>query len=250
MANGCVTISPMSSLTLNGISIEVTRKKINTLRIVVYPPDGRVSVSAPLEASDEIVRQMVLERMDWIVSARRKMQARGAAAVPAPAVPQLVSGEEVLFRGQRLTLRVVEQPGPAQAVLRPGGILELRLRRGSTVAQRAALLEDFYRDYLAHSVPLLIQKWEKRMGVQASALTIRRMKTRWGSCNFRTHRITLNLELARRSDACLELVLVHELAHLLEHGHTPKFRALMSSYLPNWKTLEKELKKKPISGNA
>lgn len=79
------------------------------------------------------------------------------------------------------------------------------------------------------------------MGVTVSAWGIKRMKTKWGTCNIETQRIWLNLELAKKPVQCLEYTLVHELTHLLESHHNERFTGLLDQHLPPWRTLREEL---------
>jgi len=101
------------------------------------------------------------------------------------------------------------------------------------------------RGKLKRSVPPLVEYWALVMGVPMPTIAIRRMTTRWGTCNTATKRITLNLELARRDPSLLEYVIVHELAHLIERGHNARFYAVMTQHLPDWK-----LRRKVLNGTA
>ena len=94
---------------------------------------------------------------------------------------------------------------------------------------------------LKRDVEKLIAKWEPIMGVKASGVTIRQMKTRWGSCNVRTHHININLALAKKPPECLEYVVVHELTHILEPSHNAVFWGYMTQFYPNWKRVRKYL---------
>lgn len=98
-----------------------------------------------------------------------------------------------------------------------------------------------WRSLIKAFAPLLIEKWEPIIGVKSSKLDYRNMKSRWGSCQPSTGRICLNIRLALYPPECLEYVVVHELCHLRERGHGPAFKALMDSYLPNWKAIRKKL---------
>ncbi len=104
------------------------------------------------------------------------------------------------------------------------------------------------RRELRRAIPPLIDKWAPRLGVTAPDFTIRLMTTRWGTCNLRTRRITLNLELARREVELLEYVVVHELAHLVETGHNARFYAVMDRALPDWRLRRKALNEGGIVG--
>ncbi len=90
--------------------------------------------------------------------------------------------------------------------------------------------------------PALVAKWEQAMGVQAGKIAYRSMTSRWGSCNPKTGRICLNVQLAKFPPECLEYVVVHELCHLLERGHGPRFKALMDSFLPDWRVRRAKLR--------
>ncbi len=103
------------------------------------------------------------------------------------------------------------------------------------------LFDAWYRSQLRRAVPPLLQHWEAVLSVKVERFFVRRMKTRWGSCNYRRHTIRLNTELARRLPECLEYVVVHELMHLLEPSHNARFHELMDRYMPKWQELRKEL---------
>lgn len=99
-----------------------------------------------------------------------------------------------------------------------------------------------WRALVEAAVPLLLAKWEPVMGVRAKTLAYRSMTSRWGSCQPATGRICINTQLAKYPLECLEYVVVHELAHLIEPGHGPRFQAILSRYLPDWKTRRAKLR--------
>ena len=82
---------------------------------------------------------------------------------------------------------------------------------------------------------------EKATGLHCSGWTVRDMHTRWGSCNTKTHHINLSLMLATRTDAELDYVILHELAHTVVPNHGPEFYALMDRFMPGWKKIRKAL---------
>lgn len=102
------------------------------------------------------------------------------------------------------------------------------------------------QQHLIAQIPALQEKWQPCLGVAASEVRLRQMRTRWGSCNVRTGRIWLNLELARHDGACLEYVFVHELVHLIERGHGLRFKALMDRFLPGWRAVRAGLNEGPL----
>jgi predicted metal-dependent hydrolase len=80
------------------------------------------------------------------------------------------------------------------------------------------------------------------MGVEVNSFRIKKMKTRWGSCNRKAGRIWFNLELAKKPAECLEYIVVHEMVHLLERGHNRVFYGYMDRFLPDWRRYNNLLK--------
>ncbi len=95
-------------------------------------------------------------------------------------------------------------------------------------------------------VPELLEKWEQIIGVQTADWGVKRMKTKWGTCNIKARRIWLNLELVKKPIHCLEYIIVHELVHLLERLHNDRFTALMDQFMPLWRQYREELNRSPL----
>ena len=220
---------------VDGIPVEVVRRPVKHLRLGVYPLDGRVRIVVPPHVDDAAVRAAVESRVAWI----RRQQAWGEA-LPRPSPREMVSGERHHVAGRPYRLRVVEEAAPPKVSLR-GRTLELRVRPGSDRDKRLAVLEAWHRERLRAQVAALVAAWEPRMGVTVAEVGIRRMRTRWGTCNRTARRIWLRLELATRPPACLEYVVVHEMVHLLAWRHDARFWGLMDRFLPEWRRLREEL---------
>ncbi|MFW5783092.1 MAG: M48 family metallopeptidase [Spirochaetota bacterium] len=231
-----------TTMTINGMSIEIVRKKIKNLHVGVYPPNGRVRVAAPVHLSDEAVRLAVVTRIRWI----RKQQQRFADQ-SRQSEREMVSGESHYFEGRRYRLRIEEADAPPKVESRPGGMLLFRVRPGTSREKREAILYEWYRSELKKRIPLLVSEWEPRVGVHAKETRTKRMRTRWGSCNIEEQRIWLNVELMKKPPACLEYVLVHELMHLKERNHTERFRELMDRHLPTWRQRRDQLNSAPLA---
>ena len=222
-------------IVVEGIAIDIERKHVKHLRLTVYPSAGRVRASCPVRLSDEALSMFIVSKMEWIKKHFRRSADR-------PRVPEsaYVSGERHFYRGKPYVLQVHERPGVPR-VVPVGGHLALFVRTHSTEHDRARVLAAWYRTTLQERVSSLIRTWEPLMGVGVESWNVRRMRTRWGSCNIRTRSIRISTELAARSDACLEYVVVHEMTHLLERKHNARFKALMDTYIPGWKSLKDEL---------
>jgi predicted metal-dependent hydrolase len=128
-----------------------------------------------------------------------------------------------------------------------GSYIDMRVRPGTSPDRRRLLLREWYREQLRELIPPLIDKWEPVLNVRVSSWGIKRMKTKWGSCNATAKRIWLNLELAKKPVECLEYVVVHEMVHLLERHHNDRFIALMDDCLPQWRTYRDELNTAPLA---
>lgn len=225
------------NITVSGLTVEVVRKPIKNLHLGVYPPQGRVRVAAPLAVDDEAVRLAVVGKLGWIKRQRAKFQAQ-----PRQSQRRMVSGESHYFLGQRYRLRVHESGGTALHIaLRGKACMDLFVRPETTVERREQVLQDFYRAELKRLVPVLLEKWQPKLGVEVRDWGVKRMKTKWGTCNIEARRIWLNLELAKKPVQCLEYILVHELTHLLERHHNEHFTGLLDRHLPQWRTLREEL---------
>ena len=229
------------TLDILGTTVEVVRKNIKNLHLAVYPPDGRVRVAAPLHMTDDAVRLAIITRISWVRKKQKafKNQERQSRR-------EMITGESHYFQGRRYRLRVVEINRPPTVKLSNSSTIELRVRPGSDRAKREAILYEWYRKKLKEQIPALISEWEPRIGVKVADWGVRKMKTRWGSCNIKARRIWLNLELAKKSLPCLEYVVVHEMLHLVERHHNDRFKSLMSELLPNWQTTRDELNRSPI----
>jgi predicted metal-dependent hydrolase len=229
-------------ITVSGIPVQVFRKGIKNLHLGVYPPHGRVRVAAPLRVSDDAVRLAVIGKLGWIKRQRARFEAQ-----PRQSAREMVSGESHYFLGRRHRLRVIKHDGPAAVTLRSKSLLELQVRPDTTAEQRNRVLHHWYRQRLKELIPPLIMKWETILGVAVAEWGIKKMKTRWGTCNPEARRIWLNLELAKKPVQCLEYIVAHEMVHLKERHHNDRFIALMDQHLPQWRVQRTILNSFPVS---
>lgn len=227
---------------ISGHSIEVVRKDIKHFYIGVHPPNGQVRVSAPMRLDDDAVRLAIISRLGWI---RRKQAS--FAQQQRQSQREYVSGESHYFAGKRYRLKVIEQDCRPKVQLLNNTRIGLTVRPGTDRDKREAIFHTWYREHLKSQLPPLIDKWEPKMGVSVSDVRIRKMKTLWGSCNIEDKRIWLNLELAKKPKSCLIYVFVHEMTHLLERHHNDRFRELMDTFLPQWRSYRDELNRAPLA---
>ncbi len=227
---------------IGGVAVDVVRKEIKHLHVGVYPPAGRVRVAAPRRLDDEAVRLALVSRLGWI-----RRQQKAFARQDRQSKREIVTGESHYFKGRRYLLDVKECDGPPEVSLAGKASMVLRVPQGYDHAQRDAVLQRWYRRQLRVLLPPLLEKWQPRFGKTVSEVRIRRMKTRWGSCNAPARRVWLNSELIKKPVACLEYVLVHELVHLHERHHNDRFLGRMESLMPTWRVHRDELNRAPLA---
>lgn len=227
-------------LTVAGIDVDVVYKDIKNLHIGVYPPIGRVRVAAPRQFNDDQVRLAVVHRLPWIK--KHQQQFRSAQR---QSIREMVTGESHYVWGSRYRLKVIERHGRTHVEIN-GDRLLLYVPEGTDVDHRRALLDRWYRTQLRQTIPDLLVRWEPKIGVTVSKWTIRRMKTKWGSCNRETGHIWFNVELAKKHPEDLEYVVVHEMTHLLERGHGKRFMVLMDKHMPDWEAHRDRLNQAPL----
>lgn len=233
------TASPY--LTVRGINIDVVYKDIKNLHIAVYPPAGRVRVAAPDRLSEDQIRLAVIQRLPWIK--RQRQQLHNADRQSAR---EMVTGESHYVSGVRRRLKVIEQPGRPRVEIDRDRLL-LYVPEGTDAAARLRVLHDWHRRLLRVEVPRTIANWEPVINRSVPRWSIRRMKTKWGSCNRETGHLWFNLELAKKHPLCLEYVVVHEMAHLLERHHGERFTTLMDGFLPDWRARRDQLNNAPLA---
>ena len=222
------------------ISVDVELKGIKNVHLSVYPPTGRVRISAPQHMSIESVRVFAISKLDWI---RRHQHEFRSQEREAPR--EYVDRESHYLWGRRLLLHVCEEDRSATVVLKPNWII-LTVSPAANVATKEAIMAKWYRSQVKAAVPEIVAKWAPILNVRVERFFVRKMRTKWGSCNGRAHTIRLNTELAMKPKDCLEYVVVHEMAHLVEPTHNARFTAVMDQLMPQWRSLRDRLNSLPI----
>ncbi len=225
-----------------GTTVEVVRKAIKNLHLGVYPPAGRVRVAVPHHVDDEAVRLAVVSKLGWI-----RRQQKAFAQQPRQSEREMVSGESHYVFGRRYRLRLTEEDRQPQVRIQGTTHLLLRVRPGTPPEKREEILANWYRRELRAQVANYLARWEPIVGVQTAEWGIKRMKTRWGTCNIEARRIWFNLELAKKPLECIEYIVVHELLHLIERHHNDRFLGLIDGLMPQWRLYRDELNRAPLA---
>jgi predicted metal-dependent hydrolase len=226
---------------LGDIDVDVVQKDIKNLHLSVYPPTGRVHISAPLRMDLETIRIFAISKLSWIKKQQVKMREQKREAPR-----EYISRESHRFLGKRYLLKVIEHDAPPRVEIRHK-TLEMYVRPNTDTAKRHEIIEDWYRQKLKEMLPELIERMEKKIPVKVAEYRVKKMKTKWGTCNVDARRIWINLELAKKPLHCLEYILVHEMTHLLERHHNSRFVDYMDHFLPQWRSYKDDLNRYPVS---
>jgi predicted metal-dependent hydrolase len=230
----------MAQVQLGDIAVDVVLKNIKNVHLSVYPPRGRVRISAPSHMSLNTIRVFAITKLDWIKQQQKKLREQ-ERETPR----EYLDRESHFVWGKRHLLKVAENDSAPEVDL-TRNILFLRIRPGSSEERKQAALEEWYRDQLKWAVPPLITKWESLLGIKVKRFFVQRMKTKWGSCSHGAGSIRLNTELAKKPPECLEYIVVHEMIHLIEPTHNNRFIALMDQFMPKWQFQREELNRLPV----
>lgn len=225
---------------LGGIEIEVVFKDIKNIHLSVYPPQGKVRISAPSRMDLDTIRVFAISKLGWIKRQQSKLREQDRETPR-----EYLELESHYIWGKRYLLKVIEE-NAAPAIELKHNLMILQVRPGADEGKKQAIVDGWYREQVKESAIALIAKWEPMIGVKVAALFVQRMKTKWGSCSADNRTIRLNTDLAKKPQECLEYIVVHEMAHLLEPTHNARFIALMDQFMPNWQVRRDRLNRLPV----
>ncbi|WP_299983121.1 M48 family metallopeptidase [Desulfobacula sp.] len=217
-------------------SFEIVKKKIKHVYFRVYPSKEKIIVSAPIHLDSGTLNKAILSKSDWL-----NKQVKKAAAAKPDMARTYTTGETLLFKGKVYPLYVNHQNTRSEVFITADNRINLLVKPGSDVYEREKIIVAWYRKELKRSIGKVVAKWQPVMGVIVNEFGVRKMKTRWGSCNINDRRIWLNMALINLVEPFLEYVIVHEMVHLLERRHNARFKGFMDQFIPDWRKLKKEL---------
>lgn len=227
-------------LELGDIAVDVVLKDIKNVHLSVHPPTGRVRIAAPQRMNMDAIRLFAISKLGWIKQQQRKLHEQ-ERETPR----EYLERESHYVWGKRYLLSVVEVDEPPSVELKHNRMV-LKTRPGTDEAKRQEIVEGWYRGQVKLATADLVAEWEPKIGVKVDGFYVRRMKTRWGSCNSQARTIRLNTDLAKKPRACLEYIVVHEMIHILEPTHSERFQAFMNQFMPDWKHRRQVLNRLPV----
>ena len=231
----------ITTIELGEIAVEVVKKDIKNIHLSVYPPTGRVRISAPLRMNLETIRVFAISKLGWIKQQQKKLREQ-QRETPR----EYLDRESHYVWGKRYLLEVIEAHAAPAVELKHSKML-LRVRPGTSEDKKQAIVDEWYRAQIKKAVPPLIAKWEPLMSVKVERFFVQKMKTKWGGCNPDSKSIRLNTDLASKPPEYLEYIIVHEMVHLLVRDHGDRFTTLMDHYLPSWRLVRQTLNEAPLA---
>jgi predicted metal-dependent hydrolase len=230
----------VTQIKLGDIAVEVVKKDIKNIHLSVYPPAGKVRISAPLRMNLDTIRVFAISKLGWIKQQQKKLREQ-ERETPR----EYLDHESHYVWGKRYLLKVIESDETPGVELKHSQ-MQLRVRPGASDEKKQAVVEEWYRAQLKQAVPALIAKWEPLLGVKVGRFFVQKMKTKWGSCRPDSGSIRFNTELAKKPPECLEYIVAHEMIHLVEPTHNHRFTTLMDQFMPNWRLCRAELNRLPV----
>lgn len=223
------------------LTIDVVRKNIKNMHLAVYPPTGRVRIASPDTMNDEAIRLFAISKIRWIKKHQQNFYNQ-LRELPR----EYITGESHYFNGKRYLLNVIERFGKHEIIVRNNKYIDLYVSPKATIPMKQKVFNEFYRNHLKGIIPDLITKWETKTEVKINHWEVKKMLTKWGSCNIESKKILLNLELAKKPIHCLEYVIIHEITHFFERNHNDRFTSFLDKFLPNWRAIKNELNSLPV----
>ncbi len=236
------TDSPKTIVKVGSLTVTVVKKNIKNLHLAVLPPNGTIRVTAPLKMDEEAIRLLISSRIGWI----KKQQVKFKEQI-RQTEREFISGETHYYLGKKRVLIVVNSETGNKITLKGQNQIILQVKTGIALLRKSELLDTWYRRELRGIIGQLIPKWEKETGQKYDKVGIKKMKTKWGTCNPESMSIWLNLELIKKPKSCIEYLFVHEICHFKERKHDQNFVVLMDKYLPKWRSLKEELNRLPLT---
>jgi predicted metal-dependent hydrolase len=227
-------------ITVGGVTVDVVLKGIKNVHLSVHPPTGRVTIAAPAHMSLDTVRLFAIAKVGWMRKQQVKLNQQDRETSR-----DFLSRESHYVWGERYLMKVIEADAPVFIELKHKRMI-FQIRPEWDSDRKKELLDSWYRELLRDAAQSLLNVWERKIGVKANGVSVRRMKTKWGSCNPTAKTILLNTDLAKKPRECLEYIVVHELVHLLEPTHNDRFIHLMDQYMPKWQSHRQLLNSLPV----
>lgn len=224
---------------IGDIQIEVRFKPIKNLHLSVHPPNGEVRISSPEFYDVDKIRTYAATKLAWIKKEQKKFLAQ-EREFPRKYLTQ----ESHYFFGERFLLKLEKSTKNKVSIQGKKLLIQSRFPEDKKLSHH--LLYQFYRRELRRILKEMLVRNAHAMDLEIPDFKIRKMKTKWGSCNSEKNLLWFNIELAKKPMDCVEYIVVHELVHLIERHHNKRFVILLDKFFPNWQAQKQILNELPL----
>ena len=219
---------------INRFNVKVVRKDVKNINLKVYP-NLKIKASVPHNMDISSVKRIIISKETWLKERLKKYEEQIRTTKR-----KYISGEDHYLNGKRYILKVVDSNTPL--VKKAGSkTIIMYVRKSSSIENKEKIMNLFYKEQLTIKLEKYLPELEKMMNVKCAGYSIRKMKNKWGSCNCEKNTIIFNIDLAKKKDAEIKYVIIHELAHLIEKNHNEKFKKIMDYYYTKWEEYNKSI---------
>ena len=225
---------------MNEIIIEY--KKIKNIYIRVKS-DLNIYVTAPKRVSKKYIYELVANRKDWIEERKENIKKKNLYDIGKK---ELINGDKIYYLGKCYELNILKSK--KENIIINDNIINMYVNIkedekfiNANTKRKYKLLEAWYKEEALKLFDTLLKKYCLIMALEIKGFTVKKLKSKWGSCDTLKKHITLNLELMKYPVIVSEYIVIHELAHLIEANHSKKFYEIIKKYMPEYKKVKKIL---------
>ena len=221
------------------LGYEVHRKKVKNINLRIRP-NMEIYISAPMNLHSDYIENFIRSKEKWIKQVLQKIEEAKQNQLPS----QYLSGEKHKYLGKEYKLEVKQGNSNRVSIKEGKIILTVISNIFENSDEKKKVMEKWYFENAQKVFVNTIQKWLEILDESIEKLSIKPMKSRWGSCNYVKRYINLNTELIKRTQFEIEYVVLQELTHLKYPNHGKGFYRYIENYMPNYKMAEKMLNAK------
>lgn len=214
-------------------NIDIVKKDVKNINLKVKP-SGEVILTAPLEATDDHINHIIQKRKKWILKSIEYFNKHNKVEIK-----EYVSGENFKYLGKNYRLKVYKNNEEKVLLLR--GYLQIFIKDKTQYEKKQKMIDNWYKQKAELYFQKIIKNYTSIIQKKVNTIRVRKMKTRWGSCNPNKSYINLNIELIKKPKECIEYVIFHELAHLIHADHSKSFYNYLNTYMPDWQKRKNKL---------
>lgn len=217
-----------------GVRVFVQQKNIKNLHLRVGGADGAARVSAPLRVSQKYIADFVAKNIEWVKKQQANLRQTSAKQV-------FQTGQKIAILGRGLEWQIV--PAQKNKIEICGNLIYFFQKNNLLQEEKQKIFKKWRKKQVQKILEGVFKKWQKLTNLAPSGVVLRDMKTRWGTCNHATKKIAINVQILHKPPQCVEYLVLHELLHIIEPSHNQKFKAYLDSFMPNWRTIRRALKR-------